>query len=910
MKYKNKIIKLLKKLRKVVFIFSLLFIISVGVFATQNLYTSYYNSAYFPQANDLIINDSVAISSIALSDSINIDTSKTDSSSSSALLDSPIDYNAVDSILFSLDNKKVYLYGDAEIKYQNMELKSDFIELDLDKNEIYAIGLPDSSGKIAGEPVFKEDDETYEAKEMRYNFKTRKGIIKEVKTEESDGYLHADRTKRQNNGEIHMRRGKYTTCDADHPHFYMALTKAKVIPNDKIVSGPAYMVVADVPLYFPIIPFGFFPNTRKHSSGVILPTYGEEEARGFYLERGGYYFAINDYFDLTLLGDFYTKGTWGVSSLLNYRKRYRFSGRMNIRYYSNATGDIDIPSTIDIFEGGQERTNDFSVVWSHTQDAKANPYNRLSASVNFSTNTFNENHTRRADNYLNNRKQSNISFSKSWPNRPFSLSANIRHNQNKLSDEEKINFDLPSLNFNVSRQYPFRSKKGKKRPKWIENIGFDYKSQLQNKLYTNDSLFFNHLEFEKDKNDFGFKHSVPLSTSIKFLRFFTFSPGVSYNGMVYTKKIVDRYWDWENEEETRGSFKDSIVEGFNYIHGYAPRASVSINPVLYGMYMFKKGSKVEAIRHVFDPNVSFSFVPDMKNLVADYYDSSAINPLTGKREEYSIYEGGMYGTPTLPGRSGNINFSLRNNVEMKIKKYTDTTQEVKKIKIIDNLSMSTSYNVYADETRQQKWRPIGMSTSNRFFNGKLNIRFTATGNMYAIDSLTEKAYTDKFIWESTDKILRITNGRISFGTSFSSSQGKKEKSETQDTEVEQLTNPELELYPGYVDFDVPWNFSFDYSFVYSKPGLSYNITQTLNFSGNLSLTPKWKITFRSGWDFDKNKLTYTTFSLHRDLHCWEARFNWVPFGRMKSYGFTITAKSSILRDLKWDKPKESWYDNR
>ncbi|MFC2136662.1 putative LPS assembly protein LptD [Bacteroidota bacterium] len=845
--------------------------------------------------NETIINDQNTEDLTNQADSIKAKTK--------SVLDSPIEYSAVDSILFSLDNKKVYLYGDAMITYQDMELKAAFIELDMDKNELYSTGMPDTTGEMAGYPHFKEGNEEYDAKEMRYNFKTKRGIIKEVKTEQSDGYLHAELTKKHENGEIHMHGGKYTTCDADHPHFYLALTRAKVIPNDKIVSGPAYMVIEDVPLYFPIVPFGFFPSSRKHSSGIILPEYGEEQRRGFYLRGGGYYFAINDYLDFTLMGDFFTNRTWGTSSRLNYRKRYKYSGNTEMRYYSNVDGDPDIPYD-------QTRTTDFSLRWSHRQDPKSNPYNRLSGSVNFSTSSFDENYSKSPNDYLNNTKQSNIAFSKSWPNKPFNFSANLRHQQNRLSEGgEKINFTFPSLDFNVSRQYPFRGKNISGKLKWYQNIGFDYKAQMQNKLETNDSLFFDHFEF--DKKDLGFQHRIPISTSIKFLRFFTFSPGVSYTGVVATKKIHSRDWVWNDEARTDGAFVDSITEGFYYLHGYSPNASVSANPTLYGMYQFKKGSRVEAIRHVFDPNVSFSFVPDMKDLVPKYY-RTVYNPETEEPEEYSIYKYSLYNTPTLPpGRSGRISFSLRNNVEMKVNTYSDTTQEQKKIKIIENLNMSTSYNVFADST-QQAWSSINMSTSNKFFKDKLNVRFTAVGNIYAIDSLKQREYKNKYIWESTDKLLRITKAGVSFGSSFRSMQGgdKEEEGElpTKD-DIETITEEEI-IYTEYVDFNVPWDFRFDYSFVYSKALLTEKITQTLGFSGNFSLTPKWKVSFRSGWDFEQKQLTYTTVNVHRDLHCWEARFNWVPFGYMKSYGFTISAKASILRDLKWDKPKESWYDNR
>ncbi|MBN2350504.1 MAG: LPS-assembly protein LptD, partial [Bacteroidales bacterium] len=423
----------------------------------------------------------------------------------------------------------------------------------------------------------------------------------------------------------------------------------------------------------------------------------------------------------------------------------------------------------------------------------------------------------------------------------------------------------------------------------------------------NDSLFFNHLKFKE--KDFGFKHSVPLSTSIKFLRFFTFSPGVFYNGMIYTEKIEDRYWVWTDSLKKDGEFIDSVSNGLYYVQGYAPRASISTNPTLYGMYQFKKDGKIEAIRHVFDPNISFSYVPDMKGLVPDYY-RTVYNPKTKKTEEYSIFEEGMYNTPTLSGQSGSVSFSLRNNLEMKVKTYSDSAQDTKKIVLIENLNISTSYNVFADST-QRAWSPIDMRSSHSLFNGKLNVSLTAQGSIYAIDSINTVEYIDKYIWESTNKFMRITNAGISLGSSFKSLQGSKTTNtenqpvtDTQDEVIQEITHKE------YVDFDIPWDFHINYSLVYSKPYLAQKITQTLSFDGNFSLTPKWKIGFRSGWDFEANKLTYTTVNIYRDLHCWEARFNWVPFGRMKSYGFTIQAKAAILRDLKWDKPKESWYDNR
>ena len=640
------------------------------------------------------------------------DTSKT-------LLNDPIDYTADDSLLFSIDNKKVFLYGNANIKYQKLELTAAYIELDMDQKTVYAIGMPDSAGKIVGNPVFKDGKETFEAKEMHYNFNTKKGVIKQVITKQSNGYLHAEKTKREANTEINMMNGKYTTCDLEHPHYYIALTRAKAIPNDKIVSGPAYLVIEDVPIYFPLLPFGFFPNHKGHTSGFIIPEYGEEQIRGFFLRNGGYYFAINDYIDYQLTGDFYTKGTWGTSSRLTYRKRYRYSGAFNFRYYSNATGDRDIP-------GSYTRSTDFSITWNHTQDSKANPYNRFSANVNYSTSTFNQNQARNPDLSLSSTQSSNISFSKNWPNKPFNFSMNVTHNQNNQTGE--INFTAPSAVFNVSRQYPFRHKNRSGKLKWYENIEVSYNASMENRLKTNDSMFINHFKlYQLDTGrSSGFKHDIPIRTNFKILNFLNVSPSLNYSGRIFSYKMQhDSTW---NGDHYYHYYKP--VPAITYAHGYYPSLSISANPTLYGMYVFKKGSKVQAIRHVIDPTIGFSIVPNMPELLKsmnlkypNYYESRVdTSGHTINQEPVSIFQTGyeIYNTPTFSRSSGGISFSLRNNVEMKVRTNTDTAEVVKKIKIIDNLIINTGYNLFAYKN-SPRWAPFSISTSNRFFKDKINI---------------------------------------------------------------------------------------------------------------------------------------------------------------------------------------------
>jgi len=845
------------------------------------------------------ISDSLLIDTSFIADSqkIAIDSTQTDSTDN-AVLDAPIDYQAKDSILYSLDNKHIYLYGEAKIKYGKMDLTAEYIEINMDDETIYAKGLPDSSGQLKNKPVFVEGSDTYNAEEMKYNFKTKKGIIKNVMTNQQNGYLHAETTKRQANTEIHLAKGKYTTCNAPHPHFYIALTEAKAIPNDKIVSGPAYLVIEDVPIYFPLLPFGFFPNRKGHTSGLIMPNYGEEERRGFYLQNFGYYFAFNDYIDYKITGDFFTKGTWGTHHEINYRKRYRFNGGFSFSLYSNAQGDIDLPQNY-------YHQNDFSLQWRHSQDAKANPYRTFSSNVNISTSSYSKMNIKTPSAHLNNIQSSNIAFSKRWPNKQYNFSANISHSQNILTKD--INFTAPSLSFNSGRYYPFQKKFRTGKMKWYEKIELSYSALLENKLKSKDTLLFRKFQFTE--NQFGFKHDIPVRVNFKALKFFNIAPQISYSGRIYTEKTVKHWvnvYD-ENGNYLRKEYKDSKVKGLYYAHSFAPSVSLSANPTLYGMYQFKKGMKIQAIRHVIDPSISFSYVPDLSKIpfYPNYYvqqTDSLLNPID---KYYSQFETGIYGTPTTRKQSGILNFSLRNNVEMKYLVSNDTSVQTKKIKIIDNLNMGISYNPFAEGENTPKWSDINISTSNRLFKDKIDIRFTSTASIYSLDSTGKRIDYNHFVWQTSDKIVRFTRASISVSTSFSSKQAEAKKEENERIAYDIFG----ERYSNYVDFSVPWQISFDYNLIYSKMLLEPVITQTFSFNGNINLTPKWKITMRSGYDFDKKQLTYTEVSIFRDLHCWHASFSWVPFGYMKSYTFTIQANESMLQDLKWIK-RDSWFDNR
>jgi len=489
-------------------------------------------------------------------------------------IDAPIDYEADDSLIFDLENDKVYLYGNGFVTYQDIELRAAYIELDRARDVVFARGTLDSLGREIGKPVFKDGSESFESKTLTYNFKTKKGIIQGVITEQEGGYLHSGITKKHENGEIHVKNGKYTTCDLEDPHFYVALTKAKVIPDDKIVSGPAYLVMADIPL--PIaLPFGFFPNQKSRSSGILIPEYGEERNRGFFFRNGGYYLALSDYFDARITGDIYTNGTWGVSLGSNYRVRYRFNGNLRARYYINVSGEKELPD--------YTRKKDYSITWSHSQDPKSNPSRTFNANVNMSSSSFDRNHSFNANDYLTNTKQSSISYSKRWAGSPFNLSASMNHRQN--SQTNSVDLNLPKMNFNMNRIYPMKRKNRTGKAKWYENIELSYKAMLDNQIKTTDSLLFTSAVWDDMNN--AFKHDIPLSTQIRPFNSFYISPSLQYSGVLYSKHIEKRweenYYDAELDS-TYATLITDTIRGLSYAHSYLPTISLGLNPKIYGMY--------------------------------------------------------------------------------------------------------------------------------------------------------------------------------------------------------------------------------------------------------------------------------------------------------------------------------------
>jgi lipopolysaccharide assembly outer membrane protein LptD (OstA) len=858
--------------------------------------------------------DTITVSdSSLLNDSINSPVDeKLQDSIPKPVLESIITYSAEDSIIPDFENQKMYMYKGGVINYQNIELKADYIMLDLVKKEVYAEGLPDSTGLIVGTPVFKEGEEQFESKTMRYNFETQKGIISDVITTQGDGFVHSEMTKKISKDEFILKRGKYTTCDADHPHFFLRMTKAKVISNKKIITGPAYMVLEDFPIYFPMIPFGYFPNSTTYTSGILIPTYGEEQARGFFLREGGYYWAASEHFDLALRGDIYSKGSWATKLHSTYRVRYKYSGGLDFSYNLNKYSEEPLPDA--------RTSKGFSLTWSHSQDSKANPNRTFSANVNLSTSSYDKensyvNNTTSIQNYLQTQKSSSISYSKKFENTPFNLSLNLRHSQN--SRDTTLSLSLPELTFNMSKINPFKFKSRVGAVKWYEKVSLSYSGNIKNSISNVHEKEFFQKSLIKDWQN-GWRHSIPISLpSFSLLKHINLSPSFNYSERWYTSYINKRY-DPDYNNVKSGQPAHVVVDTiYSFRRNYEYSYSVSSSTNIYGTYtMSNPNSRLKAIRHKITPSASFSYTPDFGQKKFRFWDSYIDG--NGKEQFYSHFEKGVFGY-TGRGERGAISFSLTNNLEAKILEEVpdsiDTKDEkpkFKKVKIIDNLGFSGSYNMIADSF---KLTPISVSARTTIKGVSVNMG--AQLNPYMVDS--KGNVYDEYVWNhlgGIKKLGRITTANMSFGMNFESKKSKSNVKETEETpEEEEERIPGSKDEPQYVDFKLPWNFKFDYSLFYSnsfKPDESGKIEKTINqslgLSGQLKLTDNWDMNMNTNFDIQAFKFSFTTFSVSRTLHCWSMSFNFVPFGDRKSYSFNLSASSSILRDLKISK-QSSWRDN-
>lgn len=863
----------------------------------------------------------------AVDDSIRADSIN---SSKSNTIEAPVTYSGEDSLVYDAKTGMAYLYGNANVKYQDMDLTSDEINMNNETNVVYAMGRSDSLGNVTGKPDFKQGTDEYQSDSIAFNFKTKKGFISNVYTEQQDGFLTSEESKRSDNGELFLKHGRYTTCDKENPDFYLALSRAKVRPGKEVFFGPAYMVVADVPIPF-AIPYGFFPFTSSYSSGLIMPTYGDETERGFYLRDGGYYFAISDKMDLKLIGEIYTKGSWGVTASSNYRKRYKYSGSFLFSYQNSLTGEKNMPD--------YSKTESFKIQWSHRQDAKANPFSTLSASVNFASTSYERNNLTSMYNptsMTQSTRTSSVSYSTGFSSLGLSLSTTMNLAQNMR--DSTIALTLPDLNISISRFYPFRRKHAAGKERWYEKIAMSYTGQLSNSISTKEDKLMSSSLIKDWRN--GMQHNIPISGTFTLFDYINISPSFNFTDRMYSNK-VNRSWDEASQREVCDT-----IYGFNNVYNWS--LSVSANTKLYGMYVPNRkifGDKIIAVRHVLTPSVSFSYAPDFSQPRYGYYDTYTKTDAQGNVSlvTYSPYQGALYGVPGK-GKTGSISMDIGNNIEMKVRSDKDSTG-TKKISIIDELGASMSYNMAA-ETRP--WSDLSTRIRlklSKSYTFNLNAVFATyayeldeNGRPY-IGDRTEYSYGRFGRFQGMSQNLSYTFNNDTFKKISDWLHGKRSGEDIDDTQRENdeddvNTNEDPVMKggrkqrgesssmaetdeDGYMKFSLPWSLSVSYGitmrentggeFNKSTMRYPYKFTQNMNFSGNITIAQGWNISFSSGYDFENHKISMTTASLARDLHCFGMSCS-VVLAPYTSYNFSFRCNAATLTDaLKYD--KRSSYSN-
>lgn len=829
--------------------------------------------------DDSIIGNPIIIDTLGISKS-NPDSTKHLGISPDAI-DQVIDYQCKDSILFSLSEEKMFLYGTGEIVSPEVKLKSAYVEINTNENYIYSELVKDSTGVNDIKPVLEQEDDAFTVKNVKYNFKSRKALVNDVKLKQDEGYLHSEIAKMQSDKELHIKGGKFTTCDLDNPHFYIKLTKAIKIPDKQVISGPMYFVIADIPLYFIGLPFGMLPQQKKNTSGLIIPQYGEDAYKGFFLREGGYFWAINDYLNATFLGEIYSKGSWGLSLSTNFRKNYKYNGGIEIKYYKMQTGEKILQELIP----GTYAQSSFWVKGSFNQDSKSNPNSNISASLNFGSPGFNKLNAKDIQDYTNTQTSSSISYRWAKPGSIMNFSVNIRENQD--SKTNTVNLNLPEVSMNMKRLFPFKNV-GEGNSKWYQKIGVSLTVDAKNEIKGADSVFFHRETFMNMKN--GIKYAIPISTSFQLFNFINVSPSFSFNGRFYTGKIIENQASIIENNEIVQSIRKDTVYGFNYPYDFL--FSVPFSTKLYGVFNINKG-RVKAIRHVISPSLSFSYRPDFSNEIWGFY---GYNP--NSKDYYPYYDGYIYGYPPS-GKSGSVSFSLSNNLEMKLKNKNDTIETDEKIKLIDNLSISASYNLAADSLNLSL---INMNGSTKLFKN-FGLRVSAIFDPYTIDSLERRI--NKFELTENGRLARFKNASITLSGSIKPTKTNS-TFDFLDTGLDYFPYPDI----AYSDFDIPWNLGLNYKFnienSYDRETHQFNkeISQTLQLDGNLTLTKNWMISGNTTYDFSKHKFSYAQFTINRDLHCWEMTFTFIPFGTLKSYAFRINIKSSVFKGLEYNKRKD------
>lgn len=805
-------------------------------------------------------------------------------------LDKAVNYQADDSIIYDIENKMVHLYGKAHVDYDDITLDAAYIQFNWEANTVSAFGLKDTNGKWYGLPHFTQGGEAYDAHELAFNFKTRKGRIVELITQQDEGYLHSDIIKRDKDETYFGLYNKFTTCNYSEPDFYISAKKAKVIPKKVIVTGPANLVVAGVPTPL-FVPFAIFPFKQGRTNGIIIPEYGERSDLGFFLGNGGYYWAIKDYMDLALTGNIFSRGTWGLNVTSRYNKRYKFNGNVSVRFMRERN--------FNTLDGSNFFVNQFSVQWNYNLDPKANPNYRFGAGVNFATRGFNRRYTVNADTRLNNQLGSSISFSKNFGTKPLNFTASANHNQNLATGI--VSIGLPDITFGLTQVNPFKRSSVVGKPKWYEKITVAYTLNARNNITGIDSVLFNGTDANvilrrlMNVAAYGARHTVPVNTSLTVFRFITVTPAVTFNQWFYGKSVIKRW----NSDSARVEY--DTIPGFRNAYEY--NASITLNTRLYGMYNFK--GKVKAIRHVLNPNLSFNFRPDFSQERYNVYRTVQTDT-AGNKSLYSIFENGLYGSPGA-GRQGAIGLFLNNNLEMKVRSKKDTITGYKKVKIIDRFDLASSYNLAVDTLRLQ---PLNVRIITTLFQG-INANISANWDPYMVDRQSLKR-VNIFTYEAERKLMRFTNASFAINGSFRS-MTKKQPQKNIQVGPENMSEYELLLrYPDFfVDFDIPWNLSFAYALnILNRPLKTKDtlvLSQTLNLRGDVSITRNWKVNVTTNIDLTARRLSTTTIEIYRDLHCWQMRFVWIPVGTFRSYNFSLNVKSALLQDLKISR-RRGWND--
>ena len=833
---------------------------------------------------------------------------------------------AVDSVIQNVKEKVIHYYGNAVVKYDDITLEANYLKFDLNTNIVTAAGLPDSTGKIQGSPKFTQGETKFEAAEMSYNFQTKKGIIHKVWTEESGGYIHGEKIKRMDDNTINIKSGGFTTCNLkDHPHYQFRFNKAKIIPDNMIVTGPVYVTIMDVPL--PIgLPFAMFPNTKGQKSGIIVPTYGESANRGFYLENGGYYWAINEHYDFQLLGDIYTRGSWAIKPTFRYNQRYKHNGSLALGFAVNKIGD----------EGAADynKSTDFKVKWTHKQDPKAHPRHSFSADVNIISSNFNKYNATTSNEYLSNTFKSSIAYQTNFGGKVF-LTLNASHSQNTLT--KQVTVSLPEMTLTVNRIYPFQKlgKPGKKR--WYKDLNVNYTMNAKNYISGIDTLlfpsgwsenlswWFNNLQ-KYTQN--GIKHTLPINLPVKLFKHFTWTTSFTLNDYMYFSR-TERQW-----LQADSTLKIDTIRGFRNLVDF--NVSSNITTKIYGMVNFRKGP-IRAIRHVFTPTIGFSYRPDFSdpkwNVYNTYIDAN------GEVQTYNMFMNALYGTPSQ-NRSGMLTYSFNNTLDMKVPSKSDTITGMKKVVLLESLGFSGNYDLTKDSLN---FSYMSVSARTTLFK-KLKVTYSSVWDPYVIDSLGRRVNRFEIVenqrlfhknssawnfslswslsqndlkkWKKEDGKLKTENGKLKTGNGKPSEFSFQDEITRRANGSEFVTEGELDDILGnpksYIDWNTPWSLTLSYNLRHSSNltyaafmGIATNqVVQTLTINGDVSLSPKWKVSFSTGWDFTNHGLSYTSLNVYRDLHCWEMRFNWIPIGNYKSWNFTINVKAQALQDLKLTKKKD------